>query len=76
MAKTIIGGDQSYLDASDAIKTRVVSVVITRPLPIDGGMKEDHGAPETVLFCRLYTEKELLKTKRYKESITESYNIR
>ena len=33
----------------------VVVVVVTRPLPRDGGMAEDHGAPEAGQLPRAWT---------------------
>ena len=34
------------------LSTRIVVVVVTRRLSMDGGMAEDHGAPEATQFSR------------------------
>ena len=35
----------------------IVAVVVTRALPKDGGMAEDHGAPEAGQFPRAWTSR-------------------
>ena len=34
------------------LSTRIVVVVVTRPLSMDNGMAEDHGALEAIQFSR------------------------
>ena len=51
--------------------------MITRPLPRDGGMAEDRGAPETGRFPRGRREtKESPKSERHKESVAGQCRMR
>ena len=45
----------NFCDPFLSFLTKVV-VVVTRPLPRDGGMAEDHGAPETGQLNRAWIE--------------------
>ena len=56
----------------------VVVVVVTRPLSRDGGMAEDHGAPEAGQLPRAWTRGrgESPKSERRKESVAGQYRMR
>ena len=49
---------------NDALK---YVVVVTRPLPSDGGMAEDHGAPEAGKLRRAWTRGRAETERRQKE---------
>ena len=55
-------------------------LLVTRPLPRDGGMVEDHGAPEAGQLPRILTrgrkETESPKSERRKESVAEQCRMR
>ena len=55
-------------------------LLVTRPLPRDGGMAEDHGAPEAGQLPRVWTrgrkETESPKSERHKESVAEQCRMR
>ena len=58
----------------------VVVVVVTRPLPRDGGMAEDHGAPEAGQLPKAWTrgrnKTESPKSERRKESVAGQCRMR
>ena len=55
-------------------------LLITRPLSRDGGMKEDHGAPEAGQLPRVWTkgqrDRESPKSERRKESVAGQCRMR
>ena len=57
-----------------------VVVVVTRPLPRDGGMAEDHGAPEASQFPRAWTsgrrDRESPNSERRKKSVAGQCRMR
>ena len=54
----------------------VVAVIVVYPtLPRDGGMAEDHGAPEAGELPRAWT-RESLKSERRKKSVAGECKIR
>ena len=55
-------------------------LLFTRPLPRDGGMAEDHGAPDAVQLPRVWTrdlrDRESPKSERRKESVAGQCRMR
>ena len=56
-------------------------LLFTRPLPRDGGMAEDHGAPEAGQLLRVWTRgsketRESPKSERCKESVAGQCRMR
>ena len=61
-------------------KRQKMLLLITRPLPRDGGMAEDHGAPEAGQLPTVWTrgrrDRESPKSERCKESIAGQCRMR
>ena len=53
-------------------RVKVVGVVFARPLPRDGGMAEDHGAPDTQQLPKAWTRGRKETESRRRASGTES----
>ena len=62
------------------LQVETVVVVVTRPLPRDGGMAEDHEAPEAGKLTRVWTrgrrETESPKNERHIESVAGQCRMR
>ena len=59
----------------------VLLLLVTRPLPRDGGMAEDHGAPEAGQLPRVWARgrkeiRESPKSERRKESVAGQCRMR
>ena len=65
-----------FTNFSPILKNNVV-VVVTQPLPKDGGMAENHGAPEPGQLPRACTAgRKETKSERRKESVTGHCRMR
>ena len=76
MDKLTVEGTLGYVAVYNFIV--LLLLLITRPLPRDGSMAEDHGAPETGQVPRVWTRghRELPKSERRKDSVAGQCRMR